>query len=51
VPAFDYELGPSPYTSEAPGDHYEETNSIGPEGWPRLESKMRALIDWVPPAP
>jgi hypothetical protein len=51
VPPFDYELGPSPYTSEAPGDHYEETNSIGPEGWPRLESKMRELIEWVPPTP
>ena len=52
VPEFDYELDRlSPYTSEAPGDHYEETNSIGPEGWPRLQSKMNELIEWVPPAP
>jgi len=52
VPEFDYELDPAgPYTTQAPGDHYEETNSIGPEGWPRLQEKMHALIEWVPPAP
>lgn len=52
VPEFDYELSRlSPYTSQAPGEHYEETNSIGPEGWPRLQGKMHELIDWVPPAP
>lgn len=51
VPEFDYQLSSSPYIVQAPGEHYEETNSIGPEGWPRLQEKMRALIDWVPPAP
>lgn len=51
VPEFDYQLGASPYITEAPGSHYEEQNSLGPEAWPRLEEKMRALIAWVPPAP
>jgi hypothetical protein len=33
VPAYDYKLDPqNPYLEEAsPGDHYEETNSVGPD--------------------
>jgi hypothetical protein len=50
IPDFDYQLSSSlPYLLEAPGDHYEETNSIGPLGWPRIRSKMHELIDWTPP--
>jgi hypothetical protein len=31
VPAFNYVLDEqNPYLADAPGDHYEETNSIGP---------------------
>jgi hypothetical protein len=48
VPPFDYELGPSPYLSEAEGDHYEETNSVGPDGWPEVERLTRELLDWTP---
>ena len=37
VPAWNFELDPSdPYYNEAPGDHYEETNSVGP----RVESEV-----------
>ncbi|MCZ7683139.1 MAG: hypothetical protein M5U28_31765 [Sandaracinaceae bacterium] len=49
IPEFDYELGPGvPYLTEAPGSHYEETNSIGQDGWPRLHDKMRQLLEWRP---
>jgi hypothetical protein len=51
VPPFDYVLGDPPYINQAPGAHYEETNSLGPEAWPRLEAQIRALIAWHPPAP
>lgn len=45
IPPFDYELDPaSPYFAEAPGDHYEETNSIGPSGWPVIEENIKALL-------
>lgn len=46
---FDYELAEGlPYIGEAPGAHYEETNSVGENGWPRIREKMRALIRWSP---
>jgi hypothetical protein len=48
LPEFDYELGGLPYLTEAPGSHYEETNSVGPLGWPRIESKIRELLAWRP---
>jgi hypothetical protein len=37
VPPYDYVLAESaPYLSEPPGDHYEETNSLGPTAVPTL---------------
>jgi hypothetical protein len=49
VPEFDYELNSGvPFLAEAPGQHYEETNSIGPEGWPRLWGKIAELAGYVP---
>jgi hypothetical protein len=37
VPPYDYVLSTSaPYLSEAPGDHYEETNSVGPAAVPAI---------------
>lgn len=49
IPDFDYELAPTlPYLAEAPGQHYEETNSIGPLGWPRIRSKIHELVRWRP---
>lgn len=45
IPEFDYQLDPGlPYIGEAPGDHYEETNSIGASGWPRLHDKLVELL-------
>ncbi len=47
IPEFDFELDPGvPYIGEAPGAHYEETNSIGETGWPRIRGKMIELIEW-----
>lgn len=49
IPEFDYELDPGvPYIAEAPGDHYEETNSIGESGWPIVHRVMRALLRGSP---
>lgn len=49
VPAFDYEVAAtSPYLNEAEGAHYEETNSLGPDNWPRIEMKIRRLLAWSP---
>jgi len=47
VPEFDYKLHPyNPYFDEAEGDHYEETNSVGIDGWPNIETKLTALLKW-----
>lgn len=49
VVPFDYELNPnSPYLIEATGSHYEETNSIGIDGWPRINDKLTQLLAWRP---
>jgi hypothetical protein len=38
IPPYDYKLAEGgAYIEEAPGDHYEETNSVGPSEWPELE--------------
>ena len=44
-----YELASTPYFVEAEGDHYEETNSVGPLAWPRVERLTRELLAWTPP--
>jgi hypothetical protein len=50
VPAYNYELDPSsPYLEEAKGDHYEETNSVGPLVEEQVVGAMRAIITWQPP--
>lgn len=49
VPEFDYELATSrPYFDEAPGDHYEETNSVGETAWPTLKSVLEDVLRWTP---
>lgn len=35
------------FVFEAPGDHYEETNSLGPRTAPLIEEAADALIDWL----
>lgn len=45
IPDFDFELDPAlAYIGEAPGDHYEETNSVGTQGWPRIRSVTEELL-------
>lgn len=45
VPRFNFVLHPmKPYFEEAEGDHYEETNSIGPLAEPEIVGTMRQLI-------
>ncbi|HJL20361.1 MAG TPA: neutral/alkaline non-lysosomal ceramidase N-terminal domain-containing protein [Sandaracinaceae bacterium LLY-WYZ-13_1] len=49
VPEYNYVLSEeTPYLSEAPGDHYEETNSVGIDGWPTVRRELEALIAWTP---
>jgi hypothetical protein len=46
VPSYDFKLaeGADAYLEEAAGDHYEETNSIGPEAIPALMKHLDALF-------
>jgi hypothetical protein len=45
VPPFDFELHPTaPWVDEAEGDHYEETNSIGPTAVPTLMAGWDRLL-------
>ncbi|MDX2009696.1 MAG: hypothetical protein SFW67_05885 [Myxococcaceae bacterium] len=49
VPEYDYLLHPTrPYAQQAEGDHYEETNSLGPRTTPRLMEAFKALFAWEP---
>ena len=44
VPSFNYVLHPdNPYFEEADGDHYEETNSIGPQVEEHIQHPMMTL--------
>jgi len=48
VPAYDFELDEySPWFDEAEGDHYEETNSLGPETATIIDTQAAALTGWV----
>ena len=45
IPEYDYELSMgAPFIAEAEGAHYEETNSLGPEAWPRLWRNLTQLL-------
>ena len=47
IPAYDFEVHPTvPYLDEAEGDHYEETNSLGPQTEPLLDEAIRQLMAW-----
>jgi hypothetical protein len=41
LPQEDYVYPEDPFE---PGDHYEETMSVGPEAGPRLLSALRAML-------
>lgn len=47
IPPYNFEVGAPAYLSEAEGDHYEETNSLGPETWPVLEAASRELLEYA----
>ena len=50
VPAYNYRLADRfPYFTEAEGDHYEETNSLGPLVEAQIVGAMRALVAPAPP--
>jgi hypothetical protein len=47
LPPYDYQLHETiPYLEEAEGDHYEETNSVGPNATPLVLETARQLIGW-----
>lgn len=49
VPPYDYKLHPTyPFEEQAPGHHYEETNSLGPSTVPTLLEQAEALLSWEP---
>ncbi|MBH25766.1 MAG: hypothetical protein CMH57_15270 [Myxococcales bacterium] len=46
VPTFDFQ---TEYLNEAPGDHYEETNSIGPESLVNWRASFEECLEAFPP--
>jgi len=49
VPEYDFVIDlDSPYIDEPEGDHYEETNSLGPATAPLLDDAVRQLLAWKP---
>jgi hypothetical protein len=49
IPSYDYKLHElNPYLDEPEGDHYEETNSVGPSATPRILDMATQLIEWTP---
>lgn len=45
VPSWNYEIDPNdPYYEEAPGDHYEETNSVGPKVEAEVIDPIRDML-------
>lgn len=49
VPPYDYKLhATKPYFEEPDGDHYEETNSLGPSTTPTLLEAWKKLLEWEP---
>ena len=49
IPPYDFKLSAAEYLLEAPGDHYEETNSLGPDTLPLLEAEADRMIGWLGP--
>ena len=49
IPPYNYQLHETtPYLQEADGDHYEETNSLGPQTTPLIEEAVIELLEWSP---
>ena len=48
LPPYDFKLDPvNPWFDEPPGDHYEETNSLGPQTEPLYVAQVDALLTYV----
>ncbi|MCB9746557.1 MAG: hypothetical protein H6740_28540 [Alphaproteobacteria bacterium] len=48
VPPYNFKLDElNPWFDEAEGDHYEETNSLGPSLAPRIDEESARLMEWV----
>lgn len=48
IPPYDFKLHEQqPWFEEPEGDHYEETNSLGPQTAPLLTDRIQELVDWV----
>jgi hypothetical protein len=48
IPAYNFELGaPQPWVDEAEGDHYEETNSLGPDMAALIDQYADLLMHWA----
>ena len=47
IPDYDFELAALPYLAEAPGDHYEETNSIGPHIAGLVDDNADFLVEFL----
>ena len=49
IPSYDFVLAhPGAYITEAPGHHYEETNSLGESAWPTMEQNVIEMLTWKP---
>jgi hypothetical protein len=49
VPAYNFVVSDSaPYLVEADGDHYEETNSLGPRTAPLIDAEVAKILAWSP---
>lgn len=49
IPPYDFQVDDAiPFFVEAPGDHYEETNSLGPDTAPTIEAEVIKLLEWQP---
>ena len=47
IPPYNFELADTmPWVNEAPGDHYEETNSLGPDMAPLVDQWTDYLLAW-----
>ena len=47
VPKYNFKLADvGPYIIEAQGDHYEETNSLGPETAELIDQQVVRLVEW-----
>ena len=46
IPPYDFVVSEAAYLSEAEGDHYEETNSLGPQTATLIEAVVDQLVAW-----